>query len=204
MLKLYYSPGACSLAVHIALEWIGQPYTIERVKLGDPEYLKINPAGAVPTLDTGEGWTLTQAGAVLLYLARGFPQADLAGGESPREQAEVERWSHFFTGDLHPAFFPLFMPERYTTSKDPQARQAVRDAALIQIRKRYALLEDYMTNRKFIVGAKRSILDAYSFPLVRWGAAKLPDGLAAYPNIEAHHQRIAEDEGVRRALADEG
>ena len=135
--------------------------------------MKINPAGAVPTLDTGEGWTLTQAGAVLLYLARRFPQADLAGGESPREQAEVERWSHFFTGDLHPAFFPLFMPERYTTSKDPQALQAVRDAALIQIRKRYALLENRMTNRKFIASAKRSHSRCLLLSARAWGAAKL-------------------------------
>jgi glutathione S-transferase len=203
-MKLYYSPGACSLAVHITLEWIGEPYETQRVKLGDPQYLKINPAGAVPTLDTGEGWTLTQAGAVLLYLARRFPQADLGGGETLREQAELERWSHYFTGDLHPAFFPLFMPERYTVSKDPAALRDVREAALLQIRKRYALLEAHMAGREFVVGSKRSIVDAYSYPLVRWGAAKLPDGLAAYPNVAAHHRRLSEDEAVRLVLADEG
>ena len=60
MLKLYYYPGACSLAPHLVLEWTGAPYEAIRVKLGDPAYAAINPAGAVPALDTGEGWTLTQ------------------------------------------------------------------------------------------------------------------------------------------------
>ena len=91
MLKLYYAPGTCSLAVHISLEWIGEPYEAVRAKYGSPEYLKINPVGAVPTLDTGEGWMLTQAGAILRYLARRFPEAHLSGGEGLREQAEVDR-----------------------------------------------------------------------------------------------------------------
>ena len=67
-MKLYYSPGACSLAVHVALEWIGEPYQTQAVKPGSPEFVAINPAGAVPALDTGEGWLLTQAGAILRHL----------------------------------------------------------------------------------------------------------------------------------------
>ena len=80
MLKLYYYPGACSLAPHLVLEWIGAPYEAIRVKLGDPAYNAINPAGAVPALDTGEGWILTQAGAVLHYLARRFPRGAARSG----------------------------------------------------------------------------------------------------------------------------
>ena len=64
-IKLFYAPGACSLAPHVVLEWIGNPYTALRVQYGSPELLQLNPAGAVPVLDTGEGWTLTQAGAIL-------------------------------------------------------------------------------------------------------------------------------------------
>ncbi len=203
MLTLYYSPGACSLAPHILLEWVGADYQVVRVKLGDPEYLKINPSGAVPTLDVGEGWALTQAGAILSYIAHRFPNFRLAGGDSLREQAEVERWSHFLTGDLHPAFFPYFFPPRYTTATTPDALKAARDAGLKLARKKYELLEAHLAGRTFIAGDRLSYVDAYAFPMIRWGAKALPDGLADYPNIVAHHDRIAADEAVQRVLAKE-
>jgi len=203
MLKLYYAPGACSLAVHIALEWIGEPYEAVRVKIGSPDYLKINPAGAVPALDTGDGWTLTQAAAILRYLARRFPKAELGGGDGLREQAEVDRWSSFFTGDLHPAFFPVFMTQRYTTAKDEASLAAVRAAALALVHTRFGLLETHLAAREFLVGDKRSILDAYAFPMVRWGSSTLPGGLSDFPNIHAHHERTAADSVVQSVLASE-
>src|SRR5208283_3231314 len=99
-MKLYYAAGACSLGVHIVLEWIGAPYEAQAVKPGSPELLKVNPLGAVPALDTGEGWILTQAAAILRHLTRAYPQARLAGGQGVREQAEIDRWLCFFTGDV--------------------------------------------------------------------------------------------------------
>jgi len=241
-MKLYYAPGACSLAVHIALEWIGAPYEAQVVKPGSPEILKVNPLGAVPALDTGEGWILTQAAAILRHLARVHPQARLAGDEAPdhaacersrsnaekvidsgeseralgekpvptfsqralRDEAELDRWLAFITGDLHPAFFPVFMPQRYTTETGDDSVRAVRDAGLALVRKRFAIMEAHLKERAFFLGDARSILDAYAFPMARWGAATLPEGLADFPAIRAHHEKIARDEGVRRALAAEG
>ncbi len=203
MLKLYYHKGACSLAAHIVLGWTGAPYELSEVTFGDPAYLKINPAGAVPALDTGEGWILTQDAAILRYLARRFPQAGLGGDGALRMETELDRWSCFITGDLHPAFFPLFSPKRYTTAHDPAALAAVKAAAQEQVRKRFALLEDHMKGREFLLGDKRTILDAYVFPMQRWAAHMLPDGLAAYPNVQAHHDRTAADATVQRALAEE-
>ena len=110
MTTLYYALGACSLAPHIVLEWIGAPYEAVKVQYGSKELLAVNPAGAVPTLREDDGWLLTQAGAILHYLAHKHPQADLAGDASPRGSAELDRWSSFFTGDLHPSFYPIFMP----------------------------------------------------------------------------------------------
>jgi glutathione S-transferase len=204
MLKLFYAPGACSLAPHILLEWIGAPYEAVRVTFGDPDYLKVNPAGAVPALDTGEGWTLTQAGAILHYLARRFPESRLAGGGSLREKADIDRWSDFFTGDLHPAFFPYFVPARYTMTTGGEALESTKKAALKLVRKKFELLEAQLAGRAFIVGEARSYVDAYAFPMVRWGKSALADGLDAFPNIRAHHERFAADEGVKRALAAEG
>jgi len=203
-MKLYYAPGACSLAVHIVLEWIGAPYEAQAVKPGSPELLKVNPSGAVPALDTGEGWILTQAAAILRHLTRAYPQARLAGGEGLREQAEVDRWLCFFTGDMHPAFYPVFMSQRYTTATDDASLKAVRDAGLALVRKRFAIMEAHLKDKAFFLGDARSILDAYAFPMVRWGAATLPGGLADFPAIGALHEEIARDEGVRRALAAEG
>jgi glutathione S-transferase len=201
MLKLYYHPGACSLAAHIVLAWIGEPYDIAKVEFGDPEFLKINPAGAVPALDTGEGWILTQDAAILRYLARRFPKADLSGGEQLRESAEVDRWSSFITGDLHPAFFPLFMPKRFTTAQDEASLASVRAAGAALVNKRLALLEEHLKGKTFFLGAKRSILDAYVFPMQGWAEKMLSSGLSPYPAVKAHHERMAADESVKRVLA---
>ena len=115
MTTLYFAPGACSLAPHIVLEWIGAPYTAVKVAFGSPELLAVNPAGAVPTLQEDDGWLLTQAGAILEYLAAKHPEAKLGGGGSLRDNAELFRWSSFFTSDMHAAFWPVFSPQRYTT-----------------------------------------------------------------------------------------
>ncbi len=204
MMKLYYHKGACSLAAHIVLAWIGAPYELSEVTFGDPAYLKINPAGAVPALDTGEGWILTQDAAILRYLARRFPQAGLGGDGSLRAEAEIDRWSCFITGDLHPAFFPLFSPKRYTTARDDAALAAVKSAAQELVRKRFALLQDHLKGRSFFLGDKRSILDAYVFPMQRWAGSMLPEGLSPWPDVKAHHDRTAADAMVQRALAEEG
>ena len=202
-LKLFYAPGACSLAPHVALHWIGAPYEAVRVKYGSPELIAVNPAGAVPALDTGEGWTLTQAGAILQYLARGFPEAELGAEPSPRGEAEFHRWSSFFTGDLHPAFFPLFSPARYTTSKDVAAQDQVRQAAQVLVAKRLALLDTQLQGRQFIVADRRTVLDAYALPMLRWSAAKLPDGLAPFPNVLAHLACMLADPRVIQVIASE-
>lgn len=203
-MKLYYAPGACSLAVHVVLEWIGAPYETQAVKPGSPELLAVNPSGAVPALDTGEGWVLTQAAAVLRHLARRFPQAELAPAESVREQAEMDYWLSFLTGDLHPAFYPVFMTQRYTTARDEAALKAVRDAALAVVRKRYAIMEQRLSGRRWLLGDKRSIVDAYAFPMERWGGKTLEGGLDDFPNVKAHHDAMAADPAAQRALAAEG
>ena len=202
-LKLFYAPGACSLAPHVALHWIGAPYEAVRVKYGSPELVAVNPAGAVPALDTGKGWTLTQAGAILQYLARRFPEAELGAEPFLRGEAEFNRWSSFFTGDLHPAFFPLFSPARYTTSKDMAAQDQVRQAAQVLVAKRLALLDTQLQGRRFIVADRRTVLDAYALPMLRWSAAKLPDGLAPFPNVLAHLACMLADPRVIQVIASE-
>ena len=204
MNTLYYAPGACSLSVHIVLEWLGEEYRAVRVNPGDEEYKKVNPAAQVPSLEIEGGQILTQCAAVLGYLAHSHPDAQLAGDGSPLGQALLERWSAFFTGDVHPAFFPLFMPQRYTTAEDEESLQRVRDAGMALVRKRLALLDGHLQGRAHIVGERRSYVDAYSVPMIRWAASMLPGGLADYSAVAAHHAAMLADPGVKRAMVEEG
>ena len=202
MPKLLYHVGACSLAPHIVLERIGAPYETQSVEYGSAELVAINPSGAVPALIEDDGWILTQAGAILPYLAHKHPQADLAGDISPRGAAELDRWSSFFTGDLHPSFYPVFTPTRYTTSRDEASLDAVREAGRKLVRRQLGLLNDHLAGKDWVLG-KRSVIDAYAFPMLRWARKLLPEGIGGWPNVQALHDRLAEDPAVKRVLARE-
>lgn len=199
---LYYAVGACSLAPHIVLEWIGAPYEAVRVNYGSPELLAVNPAGAVPTLREDDGWLLTQAGAILDYLAHKHPEAGLSGGETLRDKAEAHRWSAFLTSDLHAAFWPIFMPDRYTTDPSPEARAAVVAAGKKLAAKQLATLDQHLEGREWILDS-RSVLDAYAFPMIRWGAKMLEGGLSPWPNVTRLHDQLAADPAVQLVLARE-
>ncbi|TDR92988.1 glutathione S-transferase family protein [Enterovirga rhinocerotis] len=203
MPTLYYAVGACSLAPHIVLEWIGEPYDAVRVQYGSAELLAVNPAGAVPTLREDDGWLLTQAGAILDYLAHKHPEAGLAGGEGIRAAAEAHRWSAFFTSDVHAAFWPVFMPFRYTTDQSDGARRAVVEAGHKLVAKQFGILDRHLEGREHILDGGRSVIDAYSFPMIRWAMKLLPGGLDGFANVRALHDRLAADPGVQTVLARE-
>lgn len=202
MPKLLYHVGACSLAPHIVLEWIGAPYEEQPVEYGSAELFAINPSGAVPALIEDDGWILTQAGAILHYLAHKHPDADLAGDTDARGAAELDRWSSFFTGDLHPSFYPVFSPSRYTTSGEKAELEAVQEAGRKLVRRQLGLLNDHLAGKDWVLG-KRSVIDAYAFPMLRWARKLLPEGIGGWPNVQALHDRLAEDPAVKRVLARE-
>lgn len=181
MPTLYYAVGACSLAPHIVLEWIGAPYEAVRVQYGSEKLLSVNPAGAVPTLREDDGWLLTQAGAILDYLAHKHPEASLAGGDDLRAKAEAHRWSAFFTSDVHASFWPIFMPDRYSVDKSGKALQSVVEAGHKLVAKQFGILDRHLIGREFVLDGGRSIIDAYSLPMIRWAIkhpARWPDGLS--------------------------
>lgn len=203
MPTLYYAVGACSLAPHIALEWIGAPYEAVKVRYGSDELRAVNPAGAVPTFREDDGWLLTQAGAILDYLAHKHPEAGLAGGGGVRAKAEAHRWSAFFTSDVHAAFWPIFMPDRYTSDRSEAARRAVVEAGHGLVAKQFRILDRHLEGREHILDGGRSVIDAYAFPMIRWAIKLLPGGLEDYPNVQALHDRTAADPSVRKVLARE-
>ena len=203
MIQLFYAPGTCALAPHIVLEWIGEPYDLQKVKPSDPDYLKLNPLGQVPAIIDGEGKVMNQADAILKYLARKYPEAKLGDEGTLRDEYDLDRWLAFLTGDMHPAFFPYFVPDRYSTDQSDIAKQATKEAAYKLIDRVYKHLEQHLDGKDFVVGNRRTIADPYAFAMIRWGN-NLPDGLASYPNLDRFYNHWLEDAGVQRAMAKQG
>lgn len=200
-MKLYYSPGACSLADHIVLEWIGQPYETQRLSREQrktPEYLKINPAGAVPAFEDG-GWVLTQNAAILNYLADSFPQAKLGGDGTPKSRAEVNKWLAYANSDIHPAFHPLFGSTAYL--EDDAVIEKTKDAARKKLRGLFERLDQQLAGKDWVTG-NRSIADPYLFVVSRWAKGNGVD-LSGLANLERYVAKIEADPAVRKVLKDE-
>ena len=203
VMKLYYSPGACSLADHIVLEWIGRPYEAIRVTREErkqPAFLAINPAAAVPALDH-DGFVLTQNAAILNYLADLHPEAGLGGDGTPRARAEVNRWLAFANSDVHPAFHPLFGSTAYLGDDAMVERSKV--AARDKIRTLYARADAHLAGRSWLANDTRSIADPYLYVTTRWARMTGVD-MAGLAHLDAFSARMEADAGVQAALRAEG
>lgn len=200
-MKLYYSPGACSLATHIMLEWIGRPYEIHQVKLHagkSPELVAANVMGSVPVLED-QGWTLSQNSAVSNYLADMNPQAKLGGDGTPRGRAEVNRWFGFFNSDMHPSFKPLFGATRYLG--DDTMIEKSREDARARLRRQFEIVNTQLAGRDWIAGT-RSFADPYLFVLIRWAKGQKVN-LAGLHHIETFYRHMQADPAVQKALTQE-
>lgn len=201
-MKLYSSPGACSLTDHIVLQWIGAPFEVQlvsREQRNTPEFRAINPAGAVPALQVGD-WVLTQNSAILHYLTDRFPEAGLCGDGSPESRAEVNRWLAFVNADLHPAFKPLFGATAYL--EDPALIAKSHDAARKQLRALFERADAQLEGRDWLAGS-RSIADPYLFVVTQW-AKKTGVDLSGLDNLARFDARMAADAGVQAAMKAEG
>lgn len=200
-MKLYTSPGACSLADHIVLRWVDAAADIEvvdRVARKQPAFLALNPAGAVPVL-VDDGWVLTQNAAILHYIAELHPQAGLAG-TTPRERAEVNRWLAFLNADVHPAFHPLFGSTAFL--EDAAVIDRTKDAARTKLRGLFDRLDAQLDGRDWLTG-RRSLADPYLFVVLRWARATGVD-LDGLDRLQAFAVRMRSDPGVQAALQAEG
>lgn len=203
MIKLFYAPGTCALAPHIVLEWVGEPYELEKVRPNSPEYLKINPLGQVPAMIDGDSGVMNQADALLKYLSHKYPQANLGDDGTLSGAYELDRWLAFLTGDVHPAFFPFFKPGRYWRDEDETALKTIKEAAYKLIDRVFTHLDQYLEGKTFIVGERRTIADPYAFAMLRWGK-NLPKPLTDYSHIYRFYERMQADPGVQRAMGQQG
>jgi glutathione S-transferase len=204
MLKLYYSPGACSLAPHIVLEELGLPYQLELVSIPEgktrsPEYLAINPKGRVPVLVTEEGAVLTEAPAICWHLSQGselFPRESLAG-------ARVLEWCNWLSGTVHAmAFGQLWRPQRFVT--DEKLCPPIQAKGRADVLEHFAMIDSRLAGHAWTVGEAYSYADAYLAVFFRWGNRIGLDMRASFPAWTAQAERVAARPAVERALVQEG
>ena len=199
-MKLYYSPGACSLAPHIALREAGLPFDLVKVDLAakktesGADFLAVNPKGQVPTLDIGNGEVLTEVAVLLQYVADQAPGAKLMPAAGSKERYRLAEWLNYIATELHKGFGPLWKP---TTPSEYKA--IVKD----NLAKQFAYLDKKLAGHDFIAGPSFSVADAYLFTILNWSRFHQID-LAKYANVTAFMDRIAARDKVHQALVAEG
>lgn len=199
-MKLFYKPGACSLASHITLRESGKDFTLDGVDLmkkrlenGD-DFFAVNPKGQVPALLLDDGTLLTEGVAIMQYLADSVPDRQLLAPTSSLSRYKTIEWLNYIATELHKGFTPLFRPDTPEDFK-PTVR------ALLEKKMQY--VNDSLKDNQWICGPRFSIADAYLFTVLRWAyAVKL--NMAGLSNIDAFMARMAERPAVAAALKAEG
>ena len=199
-MKLYYSPGACSLSPHIVACEAGLPIEMEKVDLAKhktadgQDYLTVNPKGYVPALRLDDGSILTEGPAIVQYLADQKPASGLAPAAGTVDRYRLQEWLTFIGTEIHKVFSPLFNP-----ASSDDAKKSAKTA----IAKRFAYLNDQLAKRQYLVGNNFTVADAYAFTIVNWANFVAID-LKAYPNIVAYMSRVGGRPKVVEALKAEG
>ena len=206
-LKLYFAPGACSFVPHSMLEASGAPFEASLVKIHkneqkSREYLAVNPRGQVPALETGgEGATINQIVAIVLYLDAQFPQARFlpAAGAARAKALETLAWMN---NTVHPTFTHFFMPDKFVEGDDAQAAMRAFNKALYatQLEEIQAMVDAmHEAGRVYLSGDSFGPLDAYALTLLRWGGFTGLDP-RRLPVLWSHVQTIAQLPAVARAI----
>lgn len=198
-MKLYFAPGACSFAPHIALREIGVDFTLEKVDLhakttaSGEHYADINPLGYVPALRLDDGTILTEAVAILLYIADQKPDAHLIPEDKTPSRYELYKWLAFTSSELHKGFGPLFNPTL-----------TVEERAIIvgKLNTRFAYIEAHLADKEYFVNNTYSIADIYAFVCLGWTSYMQID-ITAYPHIQSFLVRIGERKVVKDAYGAE-
>jgi glutathione S-transferase len=196
---LYYAPGTCALACWIALEWAGADYAVEKVDPRSDAYRKVNSLGAVPAIDIGGERPMTQADAILQYVAELHGDKNLGADPGLDARFEFNEAMAFLTGDFHPAFWPYFTPERFTTDEREEALDAVRAAAQPRVERVLKHLDGLIGTTGHVYRGKRSVADPYAFVMARW-SERFPKSWRDYPHVAAFMHTMEADEAVGRVL----
>jgi glutathione S-transferase len=194
-MKLYYSPGACSLSPHIVLNEAGLAFDAETVDLGakktksGADYKAINPKGAVPALQLDNGQVLTEGSAIVQYLADQKPATKLAPAAGTMERYRLQEWLNYIASEVHKGFSPLFNPKA-----TDEWKQVVKD----NLGAKFDYLSKQLQGKDYLMGAF-SVADAYLFTILGWSKNMNID-LAKWPVLAQYVERVGARPAVKATL----
>ena len=199
-MKLYYSPGACSLSPHIALLEAGLPYDLVKVDLrakklenGD-DYLKVNPKGQVPALALDNGEFVTEGPVIVQRIADQASAKNLAPARDSAERYKLLEWLNFITGELHKNFSPLF---------NPAIPDEVKNFFKDRIMGKFKYIDSQLAGHDYLMGKQFTVADGYLYTMLRWADGNKLD-LSGLKNLMAYKDRVAARPKVQEALTKEG
>ena len=199
-MKLYYSPGACSLSPHIALPEAGLPYDLVKVDLkakkldnGD-DYLKVNPKGQVPALALDNGELVTEGPVIVQMIADKAAGKNLAPARDSAERYKLQEWLNFITGELHKNFGPMFSP---VLADD--AKAFFKD----RVMGKFKYVDGELAGKDYLMGKQFTVADGYMFTMLAW-AERMKWDLAGLSNLTAYKARVGARPKVQEALVKEG
>lgn len=198
-MKLYYTPGACSQAPHIALQELGLPFEAIQVDLArhtlpdGSDYRAVNPKGYVPLLVLDDGTSLSEANVILQYVADQTP-GKLAPVFGTKERWKLMEWLAFIATEVHKGFGPLW---------NPQTPAEVRERTIQALGNRFSLISETLSRQSYLTGSEFTIADAYLFVVLNWSGLHKVD-LGAWPALQQFQARVAARPAVQKTLRAEG
>lgn len=199
-MKLYYAPGTCALASHIALEETGQPFEIDRINVptkttaSGEDFMQINPKGYVPAVKLDDGNILTEGAVILQYIADQNPNTGLAPMPGTMERYRLQEWLNFIGSEVHKTYSPMF---------NKAVAEDYKVIARTLLAKRLSYVEAELADKLFLMGDTFTIADAYLFTVLRW-SERVNFDLKPFPNIQSYLARIAVRPSVQAAMKAEG
>ncbi len=199
-MKLYFSPGACSMSPHIALREAGLGFDMVRVDLGTKQtadgadFKAINPKGYVPVLALDDGSVLTEGPAIVQYIADQAPASKLAPAAGTLPRYRLMEWLNYITSELHKGFSPLF---------NPKASDEVKAFARDALMQRFDYLSTQLQGKSYLMGETFTVADGYLFTVLSW-TKPTQIALSKWPVLSAYSERIAARPAVREAMRAEG
>ena len=199
-MKLYYSPGACSLSPHIALREAGLAFepvlaSTKSHKLQDgTDYYSVNPLGYVPLLELDDGTRLREGPAIVQYIADQAPMKNLAPANGTLPRYRLQEWLTFIGTEIHKTFSPLFNP-----AMPEEGKQIFRD----KLAARFRWVDGQLAGKEYLMGDHFTVADGYLYVVTRW-ARPMNIDLGGFANLLAHHERVTARPAVQEALKAEG
>ncbi len=201
-MKLYYTPGSCSLSPHIVLREAGMPVELERVDLATKktergtDFTAVNPKGQVPALQLDNGEILTEGAVIVQYIADRKPASDLVPPAGSMERYRVQEWLNYVASEVHKTFAPMF---------NPKTPETFREMVKEKLANQFGYLDRHLAKNQYLTGSKFTAADAYAFTVVNW--SRLPMvaiDLARWTNLSAYMAKIAARPKVEEAMKAEG